>query len=180
MKKSLIAALVGAIILFIWQFLSWSILPVHQADYGYAANQDRIMEALNQNLTEDGTYFIPNVAPGTSNEEAQAFMESNAGKPWASINYRKSFNTDMGMNMTRGFLVDFLAAFLLAWMLLKFQTLNIQTALQASLIVGFIGYLTIPYLNSIWFETSSIGHLIDAVVPWGIVGLWMGWWLPRK
>jgi len=46
--------------------------------------------------------------------------------------------------------------------------------------VGLIGYLTIPYLNSIWFETNSIGHLIDAFVSWGLVGIWLGWWLPRR
>ena len=180
MKKVLIATLVGAVILFFWQFLAWSMLPVHQAEYGYSANQDRIMEALNQNLTEDGTYYLPNVAPGTSNEASQAFMESNAGKPWASISYHKAYNANMGMNMTRGMAADLLAVFLLVWLLLKFQTLDLKTALQASLFVGIIGYLTIPYLNSIWFDTNSIGYLVDAIVPWGLVGLWLGWWLPRK
>ncbi|MFN0035805.1 MAG: hypothetical protein ACKVUS_12110 [Saprospiraceae bacterium] len=180
MKKQLIATLVGAAILFVWQFLSWSTLGIHESEYGYTPNQDRIMEALGQNLTEEGTYMLPGVPPGTSHEQAEALMQPNVGKPWASITYHKAFNMDMGMNMLRGFAVDLLAAWLLVWLLMKFQSLNMMTALQSSIAVGVIGYLTIPYLNSIWFDGNSIGHLVDAVASWGIVGLWLGWWLPRK
>jgi len=180
MKKQLIATLVGAIILFVWQFLSWALLPIHQSEYGYTPNQDKIMEVLNQNLTEKGTYFMPGVPPGTPHAEAEAAMAGNIGKPWASISYHKSFSVDMGMNMVRGFAVDLLAAWLLVWLLLRFETLNLTTAVQASVFVGIIGYLTIPYLNSIWFETNSLGHLVDAVVSWALVGVWLGWWLTRR
>ncbi|MCC7467273.1 MAG: hypothetical protein IT261_13425 [Saprospiraceae bacterium] len=180
MKKQLVATLVGGLILFVWQFLSWSMLPVHQSEYGYTANQDKIMEALNQSLTEEGTYMIPGVPPGASQEEAQTAMQAANGKPWASISYHKSMNTAMGMNMFRGFVVDLLSAFLLIWLLMKIPNLSLGTAMQASVAVGIIGYLTIPYLNSIWFETDSIGHLIDALVQWGLVGLWLGWYLPEK
>lgn len=180
MKKQLIGTLVGAIILFIWQFLSWALLPVHQSEYGYTPNQDKIMEALNQNLTEDGTYFLPGTPPGSTPEEQQAAMEASAGKPWASVSYHKSMNTAMGMNMVRGFAVDLLAAWLLIWLMMNVSNLNMTTAVRASVSVGIIGYLTIPYLNSVWFENNSIGHLVDAVVQWGLVGVWLGWWLPRK
>ena len=181
MKKQLIATLVGGLILFVWQFLSWAAIPIHKSEYGYTSNQDKIMEALNQNLTEAGTYFLPGVPPGTGQKEAEeAYMQKNIGKPWASISYHKSLNTNMGMNMFRGFVIDLLAAWLLVWLLLKFETLNLRTALQASIAVGVIAYLTIPYLHSIWFETNSIEHLVDAVVQWGLVGIWLGWWLPRK
>lgn len=180
MKKQLIATLVGAIILFVWQFLSWALLPIHQSEYGYTPNQDKIMEVLNQNLTEEGTYFLPGAPPGSTQEEQQATMEANVGKPWASITYHKSLDMSMGMNMLRGFAIDLLSIWLLVWLLLRFETLNLTIAVQAAVSVGIIGYLTIPYLNSIWFETDSLGHLIDAVVQWLLVGLWLGWWLTKR
>ncbi|MFK7775379.1 MAG: hypothetical protein AB8F94_24780 [Saprospiraceae bacterium] len=55
-----------------------------------------------------------------------------------------------------------------------------MTSLLASLAVGAIGYLTIPYLHQVWMETDSTGYLIDTVVAWGLVGAWLGWWLNRK
>jgi len=180
MKKQLIAIFVGGLILFIWQFLSWAAIPIHKSEYGYSPNQDKILEVLSQNLTEDGNYFLPGMPPGSTHEQEEAYMKENVGKPWASVTYHKSMSNDMGMNMLRGFVVDLVAVFLLVWLLMKFQTLDIKTAVQSSIVVGLIGYLTIPYLYSIWFEKSSIEYLVDAVVQWGLLGVWLGWWLPRK
>ena len=176
MKKQLIATLVGGVILFLWQFLSWSLLNVHASEMKYTANQDKIMETLGQTLDE-GSYFLPGMPPGSSPEAQQAQMESSMGKPWATISYHKSMQMSMGMNMFRGFVVDLLAVFLLVLLLSQFASLDMKTAVFAALAVGGIGYLTIPYLNNIWFETHSMGYLIDAVVQWGLVGGWLGWWL---
>lgn len=180
MTKQIIAVLVGAVLLFLWQFLSWSLLGVHQSEYGYTPNQDKILEALNANLSADGDYFLPGVPPGTPMDQEQAFMETQAGKPWAKISYHKAFNTNMGMNLFRGFVADLAAVFLLVWLLMKAEKRTLSTVLLSSLSVGIIGYLTIPYLDSIWYETKSIGFLIDSVVQWGLVGVWLGWWLSRK
>jgi hypothetical protein len=180
MTKQIIAVLVSAVILFLWQFLSWSMLGVHQSEFKYTANQDKILEALNENLAEEGTYMLPGVPPGSSMEQEQALMEAHAGKPWVSVTYHKSMSTAMGMKLIRAFLADVVAAFLLIWVLMKFENRNLGTVLLSSIAVGLVGYITIPYLNSIWFETNSMGYLIDAVVQWGVVGLWLGWWLPRS
>ena len=49
MKKQLIATLVAAIILFVWQFLSWSLINVHSAEMSYTSKQDTILNFLSQN-----------------------------------------------------------------------------------------------------------------------------------
>lgn len=106
-------------------------------------------------------------------------MESSNGKPWATISYHKSMSTAMGMNMLRGLTLDAVVAWLLISLLLKMGNLNMASVLRVCLSIGLIAYLSIAYLHSIWFESNSTGYLIDAVVCWGIVGAWLGWWLPR-
>ena len=81
--------------------------------------------------------------------------------------------------MFRGLVADILAGFLLCWILLKFAALDLKTSLLVSLAVGFIGYLAISYTNAIWFELKTLPDLIDALVSWSLVGLWLGWWLKR-
>lgn len=179
MTKQLIATLVGGIILFVWQFLTWAMLNVHADEFRYTANQEQILQALSQNL-EEGDYFLPGVPPGSSREVEEAAMKNSAGKPWATISYHKAMNMSMGMNMIRAFAADLVALFLLVWLLLRFAQLDFKTSVLASLAVGGIGYLTIPYLKSIWFESNSISYLIDVVVQWGLIGFWLGWWLPRR
>lgn len=165
--------------MFLWQFLSWSVTGIHGDEMKYTDKQDAILQALSQQNLEEGTYFIPQAPPGSSSEQMQAHVNNSVGKPWAQIHYDTSMSGNMGMNMARGFLIDLVAVFLMVWLLGKFQRLDLKTALLSSIAVGVIGYLTIPYLNSIWFETNSIGHLIDAIGSWGLVGLWLGWYLPK-
>lgn len=180
MKKQLIGALVGGIILFVWQFLSWAMLQVHQSQFRHTPNQDRILEFLGQHLEDEGTYMLPVPPPGTPMDQEQAYLAPYAGKPWAHIIYHKSMNMAMGSSLLRSMAVNLLAAWLLVWLLLQFRQLNLRTAVQGAIAVGLTGYLTIAYLDSIWFETNSLAYLIDAVVSWGLVGLWLGWWLPRR
>ncbi len=178
MKNQLIATIVGAIILFVWQFVSWAALNLHGNETQYAPNQDAILTCLAENL-EPGHYMMPQPAPGSSQAEMEAYMKNVQGKPWALISYHSSLEFNMGGNLLRGFLVDLIAVFLLVWLMGKMPGLDMATALMAAIIVGVIGYLTIPYLNHIWFETPSLAYLIDSVVPWGLVGLWLGWYLRK-
>ncbi len=180
MKKQLIASLVGGLILFIWQFLSWTMLPTHKSLYTYTPNEGKILESLGQNLGAEGTYMLPSLPANATPEQHEAMMRDAPGKPWAMVSYHQAMEMNMGMNMFRGFAIDFLAVWLLVWLLMKVNGFNMGTAVQASLAVGFIGYLTICYLRSIWFEEGSIGYLVDTVVSWGIVGAWLGWWLARE
>lgn len=180
MKKKLVGTLVAGIILFFWQFLSWSMLQLHQAEMQYTPKQDQIMEALNQLDLEEGHYMIPNVSSDATMEEEGEFQENQIGKPWATLSYHKAFQMNMGTNMLRGFLLNLFSAFLLVWILMKFRENNFMTSLLGSLAVGVIGYLTISYLHQVWMETDSTGYLIDTIVQWGLVGVWLGWWLNRK
>ncbi len=180
MKRPLIASLVGGLILFFWQFLSFGPLNVHGTENTYSPNQDKIIAALAENLTEGGEYFIPAAPPGASAEEVQKVQENAKGKPWARINYRPAFEMNFGMNLFRGFTIDWLSVGLLVWLLMQMTHLNMKTALLSSLAVGAIGYMTIPYLNSVWYQTNTLGYIVDWAVQWGIVGAWLGWYLPEK
>jgi hypothetical protein len=178
MKKLFIASLVGGLLLFIWQFLSWSILGLHAEMQSYTPKQEEILKALGDNL-EEGFYYMPAAPPGTSFEEETKLMESSAGKPWAQVYYHKSMNTNMPLNMGRGILVDILAVLLLSWVILKMGNPSTQTIIASSLAIGTIGYLTGIYTNSIWFEYKTMADLLDTIVSWGLVGTWLAWWLRR-
>lgn len=176
MKKLIIGALVGGIVLFFWQFLSWNFL--HNSQMKYTANQNEILELLEGKL-EPGQYMIPRAPESASQEEAQEMGNNHIGKPWMQISYHQNFQMSMGMNMLRGLVIDFVSVFLLCWIFGRFREVDMKSTILSSIAVGLIGYFTISYLNSIWFETDSLPDLIDAIVPWALVGAWLGWWLGR-
>ncbi len=180
MQKTIIAAVVGGIILFMWQFMSWTVLDLHRPMQTFTPKQEEILKYLSENL-EEGNYFLPTVPEGTSNEEMEKAMATSAGKPWADIRFHKAMGMQdkMTMNMLRGLLIDIVAVYLLCWFLIK-NASGLQNIMLSCLAFGIIAYLTTDYTFQIWYETKTIPNLIDAIVSWGLCGTWLGWWLSRK
>ena len=180
MKKSLIGAVVGGIIIFIWQFISWGAVNLHKPAQQYTPKQDAVMAVLNNNL-EEGGYYIPNLPDGASTEEQQKAMQEMAGKPWATVQYHKSMDTNMTMNMIRGFITNVITVWLLCWILLRLKNQDFGTIFTASLFTGLIIFLNVPYVYHIWYQSFDLmAHFLDAIVSWGITGLFLAWWLPRN
>ncbi len=182
MKKMIIGAIVGAIILFVWQFLTWGALNLHQSQQRYTPKQDSILNYLNSQFSEDGGYFLPTSAPGTSQADMEKQMQESEGKPWAQIFYHKSMAgmNKMFMNMGRGLAVNIVIMLMLCWLLLKIPSPSFGTIFMGTLGTGLISFLHSPYTMHIWYETFDVMvHFTDALISWGVAGLWLGWWLRR-
>lgn len=183
MKKWLIGSLVGAILLFCWQFLSWTVIQLHEAEALYTPNQDSILTYLSGALKKEGTYMLPTVAPGSPMEEMEALGKKMDGNPWATVTYRQSYSHDMIRPMIRGFLVDLFIVFCLIYILTRGGTPPTLRVIAGSVATGLITFLYGPYTQHNWFQTplaDLYGHLTDAVVAWGLVGIWLGWWLNKR
>jgi hypothetical protein len=181
MKKIIIASLVGAIILFFWQFFSYAAMNFHKDDQAYTEKDKAIMSFLASQGLEEGGYILPNIPPGSSEEARESYMQTAAGQPWAKLQYHKAMDTGMGMNMTRGFISDFVILILFCWILNQVAILNFRKTLLAALAVGLIVFLNSYYINYIWFKDFDIkAKLMDSVVSWGLVGLWLGLYFTRN
>ncbi len=56
MKNVIIGAVVAAIIVFVFQAMSWMVLPIHENTLKYSAEQDAILAGITGNLPDDGVY----------------------------------------------------------------------------------------------------------------------------
>jgi hypothetical protein len=181
MKKLIIGSLVGGIILFFWQFLSWTVLNLHYSATQYTPNQDAIIQTLSTQLDKDGGYMVPGLPRDATREQHEAAMESGKGKPWAVISYHKAEDTNMGMNMVRGLIVDILIIAFFCSIISRMNALNFTAILISALFTGMIVFLNVPYTNHIWFKTFDLlGYFIDMLVGWGLCGVWLGWWYGMK
>lgn len=180
MKKTIIGAIVGGIIIFAWQFLSWGLLNLHTAQQQYTPKQDSILAYLGTQFSEDGAYMLPAVAPGTSREEMEKQMKPMEGKPWAQVVYHTSMPgiNKMYMNMGRSLLVNMFIVWLLCWLLVKIPLRSFGTVFLGTLGMGIIVFLNAPYTMHIWYGSFDLmAHFADALIAWGVTGLWLGWWL---
>lgn len=181
MKKWIIGAIVGGILTFAWQTLSWTVLDLHRNGQQYTPKQDSILQYLSSQFSESGDYFLPTYPVGASQEEMNKLMETSKGKPWAKISYHTAWDANMTANILRGLLVNIIMVAMMVWVLMKMGKTSFSTILISCLFVGLIGYLNFPYASYIWYQGGGIrADLLDALLQWGLCGIWLGWWLNRK
>ncbi|MBC7848325.1 MAG: hypothetical protein H7Y31_01250 [Chitinophagaceae bacterium] len=181
MKKLVIGAIVGGILVFLWQTLSWTVLQVHAKEYQKAPNEAAILQTLGENFAGDGQYRIPNLEPTASSADSEKFMADNAGKPWAVVSYHKSYDADMITNVLKAFAADLIAVLFVCYILVTNPNRSFWGIFISTVLIGIAGFLYIPYANHVWWEyPGTLTNLMDVLISWGLCGLWLGWWLRRK
>lgn len=181
MKKLFIGAIVGGILVFLWQTLSWTVLNLHAKEYQQAPAQDSVLNYLNSQFSETGQYYLPHAKEGATAKEMQEEQKNMQGKPWAVVSYHKSYDENMVNNIIRGLLVAIISVFFVCWILMKQTNSSFSSTFFSTILIGVVGYLFIPYSMNIWFQVpGALTNLEDILVAWGLCGLWLGWWLNRK
>lgn len=180
MKKTLIGSLVGALIMFIWSFLAWMILPIHANTFAYTPAQDAILKVMADNNLETGTYGMPSAA---TREEQMKIMETSKGKQGAMIYYTKE-NPGMGGGQYAGgiifnFIMVFAACMLLAGSMggTFFSRWWIVMMVAVVIIFG-VHMMQWNWMNHTWDYTRDF--ILDTAIGWGLNGLWLAWWFGRK
>jgi hypothetical protein len=179
--KLFIGSLVGAIIIFVFQFLSWGVLNLHYPAQQYTPKQDSILSYLSTQFDSSGGYILPTIPKGASSDDMKALAEKSTGKPWAQIAYHKSLNTSMGVNMIKNLVTNFFMVLLFCWIIAGYTANSFGKTFLASIFTGLIVFLHGAYTVHIWYETFDLGaHFADYVISWGLTGIWLGWWLNRR
>ncbi len=180
MKRTIIAAFVGGLFIFIWQFLSWGLLNLHQPAQQYTPKQNEILDFLSQQNLPEGGYYMPGSPDGVSMEEYEKVLQASEGKPWATIQYHHRLKNNMGMNMARGIIINFITVALLCWIITRMQVRSFAAVFTATIFTGLIVFFNAPYTNAIWYDSfDTWAHLADALASWGLCGLWLGWYLKK-
>jgi len=55
--KVLIGSMVGGLILFFWQFLSWGLLNIHGSQMAYTPLESQVLECLKSSNLPEGEYY---------------------------------------------------------------------------------------------------------------------------
>jgi hypothetical protein len=182
MKKAIVGALVGAILVFGWQAISHMFLRYHDSAYRQVARQDDLINSLSGFFKEDGQYLVPRSNPNTSQEEMAKYDEGMKGKPFALITYHAADKSNMGVSAIRSYTTAFLS------ILIFISILGNNPGSAASVFIKCIGiavfvFLFVYYNSNIWLQTPwdvIRPELIDLLAAWGLCGIWLGWWLTRR
>jgi len=178
--KIFIGALVGSIIIFVCQVLSWTILDLHRPAQQYTPKQDSILSYLSTQFDSSGGYLMPTLPKGASMSESNTLMEKSKGKPWVQLQYHTSLDANMSANMVKNLVTNFIMVLFFCWIISGYTVNNFGKTFLASIFTGLIVFLHGAYTTHIWYVTFDLGaHFADYIISWGITGIWLGWWLNR-
>lgn len=171
MKKSLLFALIGGVIIFVWQFISFAIPNFHKAGMEYSPVQDEVLAAIEKSGMKEGMYMLGQPSPDLPKEDYDAAMKTYEGKPWGILNYQLDSSMSMALNMFRGFIIALIVALIFFWILRQQKNPTLMKRVLLGIGIGFMSFLFVPYTNFIWFKEPDIwAYMLDGVVPWAILG----------
>jgi len=183
MSRNFLAAVAGGIVLFIWGFLSWVVLPIHTHTMKNIPNEDRVIDVLRESIDAKGMYVIPGMphAQGAPSPEAEkAWLEKYQRGPVGMIMYDPLGSSPMmPMQMVTGIVLNMLSALVVAWFLSR-STASASPYLARVAFCGMFGVFIMLASQLVawnWFNEPNdwtAGLIIDSLIGWLLAGLAIG------
>ena len=175
MKPIFLSTIVGGLVLFIWQFLSFAAINLHGPAQQYTPLDREILAHLDALNLDEGMYALGSPSPEERADPeglGAEYMARMEGQPYGVLNYQHEWRGDMTPNLIRSLVMNLIAAALIAWLLSQVKHPTMLKRTLFAIGIGFSGFIFYPYSNFIWFKNPDIvAHMIDAIVPFGLVGL---------
>lgn len=187
MKKTLLGSLAGGVVLFVWGFFAWTVLPLHDGSFRSLPNTDQVIPALQNNITEDGLYYFPGMpeeTPEMSDEQRQsnmdAWMEKHKQGPVGMIVYHpQGMDPMMAGQFVWGFIIFLISAFIASWFLSR-STAVTSSYLSRVAYCGMLGVFVsfVSYISNMNWLYMPMDHttamVADTIIGWLLAGLAIG------
>jgi len=173
LKKIVLAALVGGLVVFVWESVAHVALPLGEMGLSALPNEAPVLESLHTSLPEPGLYFFPSPA-GTSKEQQAAWVTKIQTGPSGLLVYRPQGGEAMSpRQLGSELLTDILAAALVAFVASLLAGPYARRVLAIALL-GLFACVSILFSYWIWygFPASFIAaETITQFVSWLLAGL---------
>lgn len=176
MKKVIIASVIGAVVLFVWGFVFWALLPIGPMIFSTADEpaSTALVEAL-KDLPESGTYSVPPADLFTSDPEE--FIRQHEAGPNATVFLYLEGRPPMSVSTyVFGYLnmlvAVFVAASLLHWAAGALTSYAMRIVFVVA--VGLVGVVLSDLGNPLWWNQPwglYVANAIYHVSGWCLVGL---------
>ena len=172
-KKVISGALLGGVVLLLWQFAVRELLGIYDDAFVKLEDPAAVEAVLKENLTGSGMIKIPLSEPGNTDAEAKAMEKLTTGfSLFGAVNLAgvNSFGNALGIQ----FALNVLASAVLMFVLLAANPSTLGSRIALVLCFAVFAVLTelIPNWNWGGSSLTYIGKQIgEQIVGWALVGL---------
>lgn len=179
-KRHILAALVGAVILFVLEFVWHMFLPFHTDVFNQFQDQEHVIAEIQQHAPENGMYMIPFYAPdmeGKTAEEKSELMEKAMKEmeegPTAFVVYRGDGGKSFGLGLLIQFLTDFAAMLIAVCFVANCPCQKCSSKICLMMTLLAFGFIVFAVPNWTWWG-FTLGYtavmIISLAINWLIAG----------
>lgn len=185
--RSIVAGLIGGLVMFVWGVVAHMVLPLGEVGMRLPVAEDTVLTALPTGLGERaGVYLLPALDPSRRSdpEAVKSYAAKSAASPYAFVVYQpKGVDfTAMGPQIVTQWASDTLSALALA-VVLGWAGLGFRRRLGLAAIVAVFAWLStlVPYWNWYRFPLDfTLAALLEQLIGWLLAGAAMAWWIGRQ
>jgi len=176
-KQLTLGSILGAIVLFVWSALAWTLIPWPGQPLRTFTNEDAVQQAVIANAPGSGNYVLPNAeTKGLTNEQQQKAMDKMMRGPFVFAAVRLEPMGSMGKYMFVEFLTQLVCAFIATLLLLQTSSLSYRGRVVFVAAIGLIIFIGghVPEWN--WWAFSSAYTAMEfgaIVIGWLLASLIM-------
>jgi hypothetical protein len=112
-KQLALGSILGAVVLFIWSALAWTLIPWPGQPLRAFTNEDAVQQAVIANAPKSGNYVLPNPeTKGLTSDQQQKAMDKMMHGPFIFAAVRLEPLGSMGKYMVIEFLTQLVCAFI--------------------------------------------------------------------
>ncbi len=184
MKRILLAALAGGIVMFVWGAITHMVLPIGEMGMKSLPDEDRVLTALRGAVPSPGLYFFPGMGHGgdASAAEQEAWKEKARVGPIGLLVLQPGTDNPLSAGRLAGEAVSDILAGLLLAVVLSFLPLSLLTRVVMAAGIALFAWLSISFSYANWYGFPAAyvaGEAIDQVLGWTIAAFVMTRILPR-
>ena len=178
MGRILAGAIVGALLLFVWQYVSHMVLALTDQHLKMVPNEAAVAAAVKDNIREGGLYKVPWMDPADSKDQAkqdEMFKRYEAGPSFMIVRTPDGTKADFPKRLGLEYAVTRIATFIAALVVAAIgPRLNV---LGKVVLVGLLGVLAWASQDaSMWIwhdypQEFTVAALMDAAAGWTLAGI---------
>jgi hypothetical protein len=181
-----IAALIAAVVIFIWQAIAHMMLPLGMMGFRLPAGEDPVLQSVVSALPTSGIYLLPSLDPAKMSDKPtmDAWTEKAKKNPFvfAAVSPPQENPATMTPQLVKQFIGLVIGAFLVAWVLAA-TSWSFGGRVIGAVIFGVFGWLMNIVPLWTWYRFPSdfiVGNFLIEAIGWLLGGIVIAWWLGRR
>ena len=176
MKRTVLTIIFGTLILFIWNAVSWMVLPFHAQSMKSIPEAAISTDDLKSNMPEDGVYHYPGLPENETEAAYKEIEEKLAAGPRITMMVYKSGSTPFfnPMNFIWLLIMNIVTVILLLGIVKRLSNHSLRNIMWTTIAVGIVISLLSDLQLMNWFMFPldyTLANILDYMVMMTLLGL---------